>query len=280
MAQQYQRESGFANDTATVQYQAAGVFVNAPAASAISGTASLTTAASALAASGTETFSATGSLTSAAASLDISAQLLYNGIADWTSAAASLSATGTTATTGAITGVGSVIFGPAAFRARGRRQKVGGHDVVDLARYNAFVSQGEAILEELGQTPAPTGASAPVLDPVPLPAPQPQPRPSAIDALATALQQATLAPPAAPALRVKGKAWVKGRAALSASPVASIGASGSVTLQGRGYLLGNAPAALRARATVDNFYTIRQRDEQFIEEFLVHQILAGATSAP
>lgn len=270
----------------------------------ISGTGAFTTAASSLAGAAELTYAGTASVSGEAASLSGLADLVYSGTASWTSAAASLdisgilayngtsavesapaelagsgslSNTGTASLTTAVASlsgsgdVGAGIFGSAAFttaaaslRGRGRRIRGAGHDVVDLARYEAFVSQGEAILEELGQTPQPTGATSPTLDAPPLLDP----------AAVVATAAATLPTLVTPSLAITGKAWVKGEGAPVADAPYLIG-RGVTEWVATGHVW-TTPAALAATGTLDNYYTIRQQDEALIEDFIRTHLLGTA----
>lgn len=231
----------------------------------VTGTGTFTSAASSLSAEGAQLFTGTASLTSAASTLDILGQLQYNGTVAFAPAAASLAAQGSVATAGQITGVGAFTTAPASFRAKGRRRLKAGHDLVDLARYDQFVSQAEPILEELGQDPQPTGATAPVLDPVPT---TPVERPADYrEFLANTLSTLQVDPVAIPAIRIKGKAWVKGHATLTAEPV-WLAASGGLIYHGASRVR-SVPARLKASGSVDNYYTIRKQDDELLAEFLL-----------
>jgi hypothetical protein len=247
------------------------------------GTASVSGEAASLSGLADLVYSGTASWTSAAASLDISGILAYNGIAAVESAPAELAGSGSlsyagtaslTTAAASLSGSGDVgagIFGSAAFtaaaaslRGRGRRIRGAGHDVVDLARYEAFVSQGEAILEELGQTPQPTGATSPTLDAPPLLDP----------AAVVATAAATLPTLVTPSLAITGKAWVKGQGAPVADAPYLIG-RGVTEWVATGHVW-TTPAALAATGTLDNYYTIRQQDEALIEDFIRTHLLGTA----
>ena len=311
MATQYQRESGFANESQTVQYQTNGVFVNAPEPATISGTVALTTAAASLSATGSETYSgtvavsttaasfaATGSqefsgtatfastaaslaalgsevfsgtisFTGAAASLDISGKLEYNGSVALETAAASISGTGSTGTSG-ITGVVAFTTAAASFRVKGRKRFNAGHDVIDLARYDRFVSQASQILEELGQTqPEPLPLVELAIEPIP-PAQFPsfEFKPQVPDL-------PTLAPLAVPDIpAIKGKQWVRGVALTNSTPSAI---EGQVTVTFTGRAVTWHPATtIAATGSVDNYYTIRQQDDKLVEEFILRHLLSAA----
>lgn len=229
------------------------------------GTGSLTTSAASLSASGTAGDSRTGtaSLTTAASQLDISAILAYNGTASYGSAAASLSGAGTLSSN-AITGTAAITSAAASLRAKGRRRKGGGHSVVDLARYDAFVSQGETLLEELGQTPQPTGAT-----PVELSVPPTQPTLPTPELRVPTAQ--TIELPDLPA--IKGKRWIKGHASVSGQASLLLGTA-QLVQTGTAWLWVPQGSTLAATGHVDNFYTIRQRDERALEEFLLTRLLS------
>lgn len=267
----------------TGNFSTAAAQIAGTAALDFAGTGSITSAAASLAGTAALTFDGTASFTGAAASLDISGVLAYNGTAAFESAPAeiagsgSLSYAGTASLTTAAAslsgsgGVGAGIVGSAAFttaaaslRGRGRRIRSGGHDVVDLARYDAFVSQGEAILEELGQIPQPTGATSPTLDPPPLLDP----------AAVVASAAATLPTLVTPSLAITGKAWVKGRGQTTAETPYLIG-RGVTEWAAKGHVW-TTPAALAATGTIDNYYSIRQQDEALIEDFIRTHLLGTA----
>jgi hypothetical protein len=242
----------------------------------ISGSASLTTAAAILVGAGDEIVAGYGDLDTAASSLDISGVLAYNGSVALESASASLTATGT---------IGDVVYGtgawtsaPAILAARGKLRRAtlqGGHDLVDLAGYNKFVGHGAQILEELGQPPAETGATDPVVDPVPTLEIRPADyRQFLAAALERARQQTTSL--SVPSLRVTGKAWVKGQA-VQTTPAAWLTGTGTHQFAFQLEAAG-APAKLVATGAVDNYYTIRRQDDALIEQFILEQ-LYGATAA-
>jgi hypothetical protein len=235
----------------------------APAGTAVTGTGAVTTAAAALAATGTLEFVGTGSLTTAASQLDISAILAYNGTASYGSAAASLSGAGTLSSD-AITGTAAMTSAAASLRAKGRRRKGGGHSVVDLARYDAFVSHGETLLEELGQAPQPTGATPVELSVFPTQPTLPTPE------LRVPTAQ-TVELPELPA--IKGKRWIKGHASVSGQASLLLGTA-QLVQTGTAWLWVPQGSTLAATGHVDNFYTIRQRDERALEEFLLTRLLS------
>lgn len=311
MAIQYQRDTGFANETSTVQYQSNGVFVNVPGPAAISGTASLTTSAATLAGTGSELFTGTASWTGAAASLSGQASEIFSGTVDWTGSAASLSAlgsevfsgsvswtsaninldisgilsyngtatvetasaslsgAGSVATAGSIVGTANITFGPASLHSKGRRRLKAGHDLVDLAQYNKFVSQGDQILEELGQPVPQTDVQEPELKPVPLPEPTVVFR----DPLAETLLKApefSNTPRIAPA-KLRGKKWIKGQAQTQSNQIELAGHA-TLELKGQGHAW-NPESSLHSIGGVDNYYSIRKHDEKLIEEFILNQLL-------
>jgi hypothetical protein len=311
MAIQYQRDTGFANETSTVQYQSNGVFVNVPGPAAISGTASLTTNAASLSGTGSETFSGTaswtgnaaslsgqasevfsgtGAITCAAASLsaqaseifsgsaswasanislDISGILSYNGTATVETASASLSGTGSVAAAGSITGTAHIAFGPAALHGKGRRRLKAGHDLVDLAQYNQFVSQGDQILEELGQPVPQTDVQEPELTPVPLPEPTVVFRNPLVETLIKAPEFSNT-PRIAPT-KLKGKKWIKGQVQTQSNQIELAGRA-TLELNGQAHAWNPEPS-LHSIGGVDNYYSIRQHDEKLIEEFILNQLL-------
>jgi hypothetical protein len=266
----------------TADITGAAASLAADAVLTFSGSAALTTSAATLAGTGDLDFTGTADITTAAATLDSAGLLAYNGPAAFTSAAASLSGLGSEAFSGTadltgaaasfaatgnngvgITGDGAFTGAPAVFTANGRtRRQTGGHDVVDLARYNDFVDQAIPILEELGQ-------------PLPEPLPAVEIRPPDIAALVEHAMAAVPVLPAPPALTVQGKAWIRGAAASYGSAPAIVG-TGTVELVAKGYVWMPHTARVTATGTVDNYYTIRKHDDEFIAAFIQSVLLGRA----
>ena len=198
------------------------------------GTAALTTAASSLSGTGLETFSATGALailagtsletfsaagalTGAASSLASSGNAVQptTGEVAITSAASALDSAGTSGYNAVVAlQSGASLVAATGTTVAGSRRQQGGHNVVDLAGYTKFVNRGNVILEELGQPPAGTGATTPVVDPVPTVA-----APDYRDILARSIARVALKPVVVPPLQVTGKHWVQGHVAQTTDPI-------------------------------------------------------------
>lgn len=238
--------------TAVEEFAATGAL--ATTAASLSGTATetfsatgaLSGVAASLSAEGTEddSLSGTVALTSAASALDSSGSLSYNGVVALESAAASLSAVGPSA----------------------RRQQ-GGHDVVDLAGYTKFVERGNAILEELGQPVAGTGATDPELDPVPTLEITP---PDYREFLAKSLDRVQLEPVVVPPLEITGKSWVRGHAAQTTEPIwLAISSTNQFEFD---FSIETASASLGATGEVDRYYWQRRQEDAMIKDFIITEL--------
>jgi hypothetical protein len=264
--------AGAASYSGTGAFTSAASSLSGTADLLFSGTGALEGAAPSLDATADLAYVGSGAVTTAAASLDILGQLQYNGSVAWTSAASAYEATGTVAVTEDITGIGAISSAAASIRAKGRRRLKAGHDLVDLARYNAFVEQAEPILEELGQTPQPTGATAPVL--APPPTIHPEAPADYREFLAQALSTLQVAPVVLPALTVTGKSWIRGHVGLAATPI-WMAARGGLTYQGASHFR-SPEAHLAATGHVDNYYTIRRDDDLLMAQFIQSVLLGHA----
>jgi hypothetical protein len=233
--------------------------------------ASLATTLGTLTAAGTGTLAIQGTLTVTLGTLvlDSTVRLSYNGTGSFLSAAASFAASGTTGVASGVTGTGSFTSAAARFRARGKRWRPGGHNVQDLAGYNAFVSQGEKILEELGQKPSPS-VPDPVLDIQPFNPPtirriRPVPRPVA--PLVTAPAPVVVQP-----IRLKGKPLARGAMSV-ATARASFTASGGITFMAVGAYGAPAPGILSS-GSVDIYYRQRLEEDKLLEDLLIELAMA------
>lgn|GEM_PF-1524954 len=239
--------TGLGTFSATAALTGAAASLAGTAVETFSASGALTTSAAILAGTGLETFSATGALTGAASSLDIISSTGYNAVVALDSSASLVAATGTTT-------------------AASRRQQ-GGHNVVDLAGYTKFVNRGNAILEELGQPPAGTGATTPVIDPVPTVA---TPALDYRDVLAQSIARVKLKTVVVPPLQVKGKHWAQGRVAQTTDPI-WLSATGTNQFE-FDFSLESAPSSVAITGTVDIYYKQRRQEDAMLKEFIVNEL--------